>query len=57
MNEFLHFGHVSDWSDWLALTGFVELSSSPCRIFDDTPGLIGPGSDCHQFGSSLRQMG
>lgn len=22
MNEFLHFGHVSDWTDWLALTGF-----------------------------------
>lgn len=35
----MHFGHVSDWTDWLALTGFVELSYSPGRIFDDPPEL------------------
>jgi hypothetical protein len=48
-DESSQFGHVSNWTDWLALTGFVELSYSPCRFFDpirwgasDTPRLIRP---------------
>ena len=36
-NECLHFGAVSEWTDWLALTGFVELSYSQRAIFGRTP--------------------
>ena len=41
-DDLSQFGHVSNWTDWLALTGFVELSYSPHRLFHDTPRLIRP---------------
>ena len=39
-NEFLHFGAVSEWTDWLALTGFLELSYSQRAIFERAPGDV-----------------
>ena len=36
-NECLHFGAVSEWTDWLALSGFLELSYSQRAIFGRTP--------------------
>ena len=39
-NEFLQLGNVSEWTDWLALTGFVWLSYSQHGIFRRTPEVI-----------------
>jgi len=41
-DESSQFGHVSNWTDWLALSGFVELSYSPRRFLDYAPRLIRP---------------